>query len=226
MTLRLYANPYDTSATGFYFEDFDEFEEKSEKLRNRHGDPVEEFEIDFIDGDSDEQMLFEAMSVNQGNLEEYFDLLDDLDDEEILKLSILMDDLGYDFDDAMDKKDDLIVYGEFDSDKEFAYEYLEEPIHDSVLETYFDYEALGFATAPNGWLSDEDIEANALEDADDNEIGEWFVDNMLDGKIQNLKTYYDTDPELFFDWDYYARDLVNHGTIGTLGKVYYDSGSV
>ena len=46
----LFAQPYDISACGFYFETADEFTAKAIAATNDYGDPVEEFEIQFIDG--------------------------------------------------------------------------------------------------------------------------------------------------------------------------------
>ena len=51
MTTTLFANPYDISASGFYFTSMEEYDAKSAALRNECGQPVEEFEIDYIDGD-------------------------------------------------------------------------------------------------------------------------------------------------------------------------------
>jgi hypothetical protein len=42
---QLFAQPYDISATGFYFETEEEFTSKASALRNGYGDQVEEFEI-------------------------------------------------------------------------------------------------------------------------------------------------------------------------------------
>jgi hypothetical protein len=72
--MRLYANPYDMSATGFFFETIEEYEEQYKA----HA-PVEEYEIDFIGGEDWEQQIFEAASVNQANLSKFFDLIEDLD---------------------------------------------------------------------------------------------------------------------------------------------------
>lgn len=47
----LYAQPYDISATGFYFDTADQYAEKVVKVKNDYGQPVEEFEIQFIDGE-------------------------------------------------------------------------------------------------------------------------------------------------------------------------------
>ena len=49
---KFHAQPYDISATGFYFESAEEFSAKLSKAVNDYGDPVEEFEILFIDDDS------------------------------------------------------------------------------------------------------------------------------------------------------------------------------
>lgn len=78
----LYANPYNIDASGFYFNDADEFTEKSTNLTDRYGNPVEEFEIDFIDGD--DAALFNACGINQANLSTWFDDIQTLDDHEKL----------------------------------------------------------------------------------------------------------------------------------------------
>lgn len=144
----LYANPYDTSAKGFYFSTEKQFDKKSSSLKNKYGDPVEEFEIEFIDGDDVEQMLFKAMGVHQGNVDEYFNAVDELDEDAVTKLSILTDDVGYSFEDAIGRIDDLTVYGEFDSDEDFAMEYVDKigSIGDALgdtAESYFDFDAFG-----------------------------------------------------------------------------------
>ena len=48
MTNIYHTTPYDISATGFYFSTYDEYAEKAASHRNEHGDPVEEYEIQFI----------------------------------------------------------------------------------------------------------------------------------------------------------------------------------
>ena len=71
----LYAKPYNIEATGFYFTSAEEFAQKAEGLTDRYGCPVEEFEIQFIDGD-DDAALFESVGVDQSNLATWFELLD------------------------------------------------------------------------------------------------------------------------------------------------------
>ena len=78
MTTTLYANPYDTSYTGFYFTSTEEFENNMNKA------PFEEVEIDYIDGDNPK--LFAAIGIFQCNIETWFDELDqysDTDDEAV-----------------------------------------------------------------------------------------------------------------------------------------------
>jgi hypothetical protein len=62
------ATPYDISATGFYFETAEEFAEKSASHKNEHEEPVEEYEIQFIDGESYEAAICEALGMNQANV--------------------------------------------------------------------------------------------------------------------------------------------------------------
>lgn len=137
---KLYAQPYSVEAVGFYFDDLEEYEKKVAKS------DVEEFEIQFIDGDHDELDLFKALGVTQANLEDYFDVLLDAEEGDVTAIKILMVDMGYDFDDAWEKKDDLVVYGRFDDDEEFAQELVDGlgglgQVSRDTLEMYFDWES-------------------------------------------------------------------------------------
>ena len=78
--MKFYANPYNTSATGFYFESIEELEEKSAKLNDEFGLPVEEFEIDAIDGTREEMELAEALGINQANIAEFIEFIDTSDE--------------------------------------------------------------------------------------------------------------------------------------------------
>ena len=64
----LHAQPYNLDAVGFYFESAEEFTTKAEGLTDCHGLPVEEFEIQFIDGDTGDAQLFEVCGINQTGL--------------------------------------------------------------------------------------------------------------------------------------------------------------
>ena len=104
----LYANPYNIDAAGFYFENADEFTEKAQNLTDRYGNPVEEFEIDFIDGD--DAALFNACGINQANLSLYFDDIEPLSETEKAALCFLLSDLGYSLTDALEKIDEVSLY--------------------------------------------------------------------------------------------------------------------
>lgn len=100
----LYANPYNIDAAGFYFNDADEFIEKSANLTDRYGNHVEEFEIDFIDGD--DAALFNASGINQANLNTWFDDIETLDDHEKINMYFLLSVAGYSLSQALDKVDE------------------------------------------------------------------------------------------------------------------------
>ncbi len=55
----LFAQPYDTSAQGFYFDSADAYDARTTLLRNASGQPVEEFEIQFIDGEGNLQAQYD-----------------------------------------------------------------------------------------------------------------------------------------------------------------------
>ena len=81
-TTTFYAQPYNLDVRGFYFGSMAEYTDKSEGLTDRYGSPVEEFEIQFIDGNSEDAQLFSSRNVNQCNLEQFFTLVDEFDDRE------------------------------------------------------------------------------------------------------------------------------------------------
>ena len=98
---------------------------------------VEEFEIQFIDGDDSD--LFEACGINQSNLATWFDDIEDKDENEKIALYFLTGELGYTFDQAMDKVEDVIIY-EGDA-KEAAEELFDECYAHTIPENlrfYFD----------------------------------------------------------------------------------------
>jgi hypothetical protein len=104
----LYATPYNVDAIGFYFSSAGEFQDKVDKLRDHYGNPVEEFEIGYSDGD--DPQLFEACGINQCNLATWFDDVESLDDHQKPALFYLCDANGYSLSDALDKLDDVCLY--------------------------------------------------------------------------------------------------------------------
>lgn len=142
MTNQYHATPYDISATGFYFTSYDEYVEKAASHKNAYGDPVEEYEIQFIDGDNCE--LFKAIGVNQANLEQWFDDFEDMDDDDAVKVIYLTEHLGYSNpSDLLDKLDDVCLFE--GTAEEYAWDYIEETgmLNDMPenLRYYFDTES-------------------------------------------------------------------------------------
>lgn len=104
MMTTLHATPYNRDATGFYFTDALDYEAKSTVHVDRNGNLVEEFEIQFIDGD--DAQLFEACSINQANLNSWFDEIELLQDHEKVNLYYLVGVAGYLLDQALEKLDE------------------------------------------------------------------------------------------------------------------------
>lgn len=108
--MKFYANPYNTEVQGFFFERFDEFEEKLSNTTDRFGWMVEEVEIDVIDGTKEELELVNAIGVNQGNLKEVIEYLDTSDENEWPALFFLLDhNIVQSFEDAKDKVEDVCI---------------------------------------------------------------------------------------------------------------------
>jgi len=126
-----HATPYDISASGFYFKTYEEYQEKAAKHRNAYGDPVEEYEIQFIDGYDCE--LFDALSVNQGNLETWFEEFEgQYDGEDLVKALYLLRDIGLSMGDLDSRKlDDVMLFEGTMTD--YAEQYLDDTgIFDAV----------------------------------------------------------------------------------------------
>jgi len=143
---QLHAQPYDLSASGFYFRSVEEYEHKSTNHKNDYGDEVEEYEIQFIDGDDLDCDLFKALSVHQGNFNHYFTACEDWDDDQKIKVIIAVGEAGYNFDPESDDPDgfDIDLY-ELDSLKELAEQFVEEGLFGEIPENirfYLDYDAI------------------------------------------------------------------------------------
>ena len=103
-----HAQPYSLDATGFYFTDMDEFQAKYDVNWDSFGLSVEEYEIQFIDGDTADAQLFEAAGINQASIEFFIDEIMELDDYQKPALFFLLEQ-GYDLDDAMGEIDDVMI---------------------------------------------------------------------------------------------------------------------
>lgn len=102
MSNTYHAQPYDISKNGFYFTDMESYE------AGVKASGAEEFELQFIDGE--DAQLFNACSINQANLAQWFDEVECLDDHEKVALFYLMDNsICSDLSDAINKIDDVSI---------------------------------------------------------------------------------------------------------------------
>jgi len=136
------AIPYDISATFFYFKSWEDYKAKQAAHRNQYGDPVEEYEIEFIDGDSCD--LFNTLRVNQYTLALWFEVYEELDDEDdLIKVWYLVNHMGYSLEKVAARLEDVHFYE--GTPEEYARESMEESgLFDRVPEMvvrYFDYDA-------------------------------------------------------------------------------------
>jgi antirestriction protein len=143
---QLFAQPYDISAAGFFFETIDEYDRKSEKLRNAYGEPVEEFEIQFIDGEDIDCALFRALGVHQGDIAAYLEAVDMWEEHQKINVILAVGEAGYSFVLGKDDPDqfDIQIY-EVESMKNLAEQFVEEGLFGEIpesLQFYIDYEAI------------------------------------------------------------------------------------
>ena len=144
MTL-LYAQPYDNSVEGFYFRDIEEYDKTVTTIRNSFGEPVEEFEIQFIDGDQMDCELAKAIGLNQATLENFLTWTEEWENDQKIRFIIAVGECGYSFDEDTDPDDfDVDIYEE-ESLKDLAYRFVEDELFGKIPENiqyYIDYDAI------------------------------------------------------------------------------------
>ncbi|MGB4056830.1 MAG: antirestriction protein ArdA [Alphaproteobacteria bacterium] len=143
-----FAQPYDISADGFFFETVEEYNVKAGKLRNSYGQPVEEFELQFIDGESIDVDLFKALGVHQGNFPAYLKATEEWSEDDKIRIIIAVGHNGYSFDLGTDSPDQLdVTWYQMDRLKELAEHFVEEGLYGEIpksLQNYIDYKAIAY----------------------------------------------------------------------------------
>jgi antirestriction protein len=142
----LYAQPYDISADGFYFETAAEYHVKARKAKNGYGLPVEEFEIQFIDGADIDANLFEALKIHQGNFAAFLEATEEWGDDEKIKIIVAVGEAGYAFNLGKDdpQQFDVDLY-ELNSLSDLAMQFVEDGLFGTITEPiqyYLDYDAI------------------------------------------------------------------------------------
>ena len=146
MTTILYAQPYDTSAEGFYFRSEKEYLDTYPTIRNNCGTQVEEFEVQFIDGESIDAQLAEALQLHQGNAFRYIEVVEEWDDYQKTKYIIAIGENSYSFDLNNDNIDDLgiDIYPDMTM-RDLAIEFIDEGLFSDIpqpIANYIDYSAI------------------------------------------------------------------------------------
>ena len=157
MTNIYHATPYDITVTGFYFQDYEDYQIKVKSHRNEYGDPVEEFEIQFIEGDN--YQLFNALGINQANLEQWFNDFEVLENEDLIKATYLAEYSGENMSGILDRLEDVCLFE--GNSGEYAEEYIEDSglLSDMPenLRTYFDVEAFAHDLLLGGDITEVEI---------------------------------------------------------------------
>ena len=141
-----YAQPYDISANGFFFESAEEWAELSAKAINCHGFPVEEFEIQFIDGERIDAALAEALDVHQGNVADFFEREVEWDEHQKRVTIIATSECGYALDLECCDPDsfDVDIY-ELDTMRALAEQFVDDGLFGDIpehLANYIDFDAI------------------------------------------------------------------------------------
>jgi antirestriction protein len=142
----LHAQPYDISARGFYFETADHYQERAASARNDYGQPVEEFEIQFIDGEDIDCALARAWGLHQGNFAAYLEAVGDWGTDRKQHYIIAVGECGYAHDQVADDPDaDMVDIYHLDSLRDLAEAFVDEGLYGDIPETiarYLDYDAI------------------------------------------------------------------------------------
>ena len=142
---KLFAQPYDISATGFYFDTLEEYRAKAAKAVNDYGDPVEEFEIQFIDGEDLDCELAKAIGLTQANVADFLEAAETWEEWQKVNTILAVGECGYDFDAANDPDHYGIDLYYADSMKELAERFVDEGLFGEIpehLQHYIDYDAI------------------------------------------------------------------------------------
>lgn len=115
-------------------------------LKSDYGDPVEEFEIQFIDGEDIDCELANAWHLYQSNIAPFFDAVEDWSHSQKTCFIIAVVECGCRFDPATDSPDEFeIEIYEFDCMRDFAAQFVEEEMLGEIperLQSYIDNDAI------------------------------------------------------------------------------------
>jgi len=141
----LYAQPYDISATGFYFDTMEQYRTKAAKAVNDYGQKVEEFEIQFIDGEELDALLSKAWELNQVNFTAFLEATETWEEQTKIRFIIAMEcGVGFDVETQDIDNLDLDIYA-IESLRELAELFVDDGLFGEIpepLQNYIDYDAI------------------------------------------------------------------------------------
>lgn len=216
--MQLYANPYQGSHLGFYFDSAEEFSAGMEKLEKKG---IEEVEIDFIEGSNIEASLFEACKPQQAEVDAFFDLVDDVGDdkEEAAKVFFAVTHNGSEWK-SIDTDDVIVHEGTLE---EYAQQLIDDGIMPTHPEWYFDFDRFGEAIRDDvveGAVEGARDQADEGEEDAEEELIREVYDRMSDIEIaeEYIEGAYRDVAKMpakyileYFDVEKFARDLDYEG---------------
>jgi len=146
MTVTFYAQPYDISATGFYFTDATSYRESINCVVNDYGDRVEEFEIQFINGFVLDSKLARVIEPTQANIIAMMEAMAPWPEEQKTKVILAVGEGGLSFDLETDDPDDIGIDLHADMTlTDLAYQFVDEGLMGDLpdrLLIYLDYDRI------------------------------------------------------------------------------------
>lgn len=143
---QLHAQPYDIDANGFFFETAEEYEKLASNNKNAFGQPVEEYEIQFINGERIDAELAKALGLSQVNFARFLEVVDEWEDYDKVRFIIANGECGYNFDlDHFDRDTVDIDEYQVDNLRELAQMFVDGGLFGEVpkaFENYIDYDAI------------------------------------------------------------------------------------
>lgn len=153
MTVTLHALPYDICASGFYFHSIEDYQVLATKAVNVDGYPVEEFEIQFIDGNPIDAELAKAFQLNQSNIGHFLKAAVEWSEDQKIRYVIAAGECGGTPGMSSGNIDDLdIEIHEIGSLRELAEQFVDEGLFGEIpkhLEYYIDFDAIARDLAPD-----------------------------------------------------------------------------
>ncbi|GAA6210955.1 hypothetical protein NBRC116602_06950 [Hyphomicrobiales bacterium 4NK60-0047b] len=163
--IRLYAIPYDMTAGGFYFNSLSEFVMNNANNKNDQGYAIEEYEIQFLDGDLIDAKLAKAWGLNQANFASFLEKAEQWEESDKISYIIAVGECGYSHNQVVDAPEDIdITLYEIQFMRELAEQFVDDGLFGEIptaLVNYIDYQAIA-----------RDLE---MEYSTINIAGKWFI---------------------------------------------------